>query len=164
MNIKKIKDERVLQLNSKIYSETYLIVLFLLAVSIFIKTYVMDMSILQCIAELSIIVISLIHIIVRSVLLSHDIVDNSKKGIKLTIVALIILSIAVSISIAIKNYSLYGDKYTGIFDYHFLAIIGIAFVSMAIFSSVIFAILYWLNKKGQQRLEKMLNKEDDSSC
>lgn len=34
MNMKKIKDERVLQLNNKIQSEAYLIILFLLTASL----------------------------------------------------------------------------------------------------------------------------------
>ncbi|WP_341479696.1 DUF6773 family protein [Clostridium algidicarnis] len=56
MKSKKIKDERVLQLNNKIQSEAYIIVLFLTIVSVFIKSYVMDMPFLQYAVEIGIII------------------------------------------------------------------------------------------------------------
>jgi len=59
------------------------------------------------------------------------------------------------------NYIQYGEKYTGLFDGHFIAAVVITFISMAIFSSIIFGLLYLLNRKGQQKIEKELNNEDE---
>jgi hypothetical protein len=80
MKNKKIKDERVLQLNNKILSEAYCIVLFLTIVSLFIKSYVMDMSFLQYVVELSIIFLSIAYIAVRSMLIGYDFMNNYKRG------------------------------------------------------------------------------------
>lgn len=160
MKNKKIKDERVLQLNNKILSEAYCIVLFLTIVSLFIKSYVMDMSFLQYVVELSIIFLSIAYIAVRSMLVGYDFMNNYKRGKTSTVLTIIITSLAISIINGIRNYSLYGDKYTGILDGLFITVIAVTFIFAAIFISVVFVILYYLNIKGQQRIEKRLNEED----
>jgi len=161
MKSKKIKDERVLQLNNKIQSEAYLIVLFLAATSVFIKSYVMDMSFSQYAVELGIIILSAGYIMVRSMLVGHNFMNNSKKGKVLLVSAILVLSLAISFINGIRNYSLYGDKYTGIFDGHFIAVLVVTFISAAVFISVVFALQYWFNMKGQQRIEKKINEGDE---
>ena len=158
MKIKKIKDERVLQLNNKIQSEAYFVVLFLLAASVFIKVYVMDMSFSQYAFELGIILLSTAYITVRSMFVGYNFMDTSKSG---KVSAILALSLFISIINGIRNYSLYGHKYTGIFDGHFIAVLLFTFISQAVFISVVFTILYWLNRIGQQRIEKKLNEEDE---
>ena len=163
MKSKKIKDERVLQLNNKIQSEAYLIVLFLAVASVFIKSYVMDMSFSQYAVELGIIILSTGYIVVRSMLVGHNFMNNSKNGKILIVSAILVLSLAISIISGIRNYSLYGDKYTGIFDGHFIAVLIFTFISAAVFISVVIALLYWFNMKGQQRIEKKLNEGDEQN-
>ena len=154
MKIKKIKDERVLQLNNKIQSEAYLIVLFLAVISILVKSYIMDMSFLNYIAELGIIILSTIYIAIRGMFTGYNFMNNSKSRKILTVSGILILSLAISIINGVKNYSLYSDKYTGIFDGLFIAVLIFTFISTAIFIGVVFVLLYWLNRKGQQRIEK----------
>jgi hypothetical protein len=160
MKNKKIKDERVLQLNNKIQSEAYLVVLFLLAVSIFIKSYVMNMSFSQYSVELSIIILSTVYMTIRSMFVGYNFMNTSKGEKALKVSVILALSLATSIINGIKNYSLYSDKYTGIFDGHFIAVLMFTFFSSAVFISVIIALLYWFNKIGQQMIEKKLNEED----
>lgn len=160
MKSKKIKDERVLQLNNKIQSEAYLIVLFIASISILVKSYIMDMSFSQYVVELGIIILSTIYIAVRGMFIGYNFMNNSKGGKILTVSAVLILSLAISISNGIKNYSLYSDKYNGIFDGHFIAVLIFTFISSAIFIGVVFVLLYWLNRKGQQSIEKKLNERD----
>jgi len=161
MKNKKIKDERVLQLNNKIQSEAYFIVIFLAAVSVFIKSNVMDMSFSQYAVELGIVILSIVYIAVRSMFLGHNFMDTSKGGKVLTVSAILISSLVISIISGIRNYCLYGDKYTGIFDGHFIAVLMVTFISASVFISVVFVILYWFNMKGQQSIEKKLNEEDE---
>ncbi|MGV8907062.1 MAG: DUF6773 family protein [Acetobacterium sp.] len=161
MKTKKIKDERVLQLNAKIQSEAYLIVLFLAAISIFIKSYVLDMSFSQYGVELGIIIISTVYTAVRGALLGYKFMNNSKNGKLLTVSAILISSLMISIINGIKNYSQYGDHYSGIFDGYFIAALVITFISAVVFISVVVTLLYWLNKKGQQMIEKKLGEEDE---
>ena len=161
MKINKIKDERVLQLNNKIQSEAYLVVLFFAVASVFIKSYIMDMSFSQYAVEFGIIILSTVYIAVRSMSVGHNFIDTSKDGKVLTVSAVLALSFAVSIVNGVRNYSLYSHKYTGMFDGHFIAVLIFTFVSSVIFTSVVFALLYWFNWKGQQRIEKRLNEENE---
>lgn len=161
MKIKKIKDERVIQLNNKIQSETYFIVLFLLVVSIFIKAYVMEMSLTQYVAEIGIIILSIVYIVIRSVFIGYNFMDTSKKGKVMTASVILVLSFIISGANGIKNYSLYHDKYKGIFDGHFIAVLLVTFLSAVVSLFVIFTILSWLNNKGQQKIEKELGKENE---
>lgn len=157
----KIKDERVLQLNNKIQSEAYFLVLLLSAVSFFIKCYVMDMPFSQYAFELGVIIISTAYVAVRSMMVGYDFVGTSKNGKVSTISAILVTSLIISIVNGIRNYSLYGDKYTSIFDKYFIAVLVITFISATAFISTVAIILYWFNRKGQQRIDKKLNEEDD---
>jgi len=161
MKNKKIKDERVVLLNNKIQSEAYSIVLFLLIASVFIKSYVMEMPLIQYTVELGIIILSVVYIAVRSMFIGYNFMDSSKRGKVIKALIVLVLSFAVSIINGVKNYSLYHDKYTGIFDGHFIAVLVVTFISVVVFLSVTFAILFWFNNKGQQRIEKELSKEDE---
>ena len=56
--MKKIRDERVLQLNNKIQSEAFILLLGLLGLSIFIKSYVLNISTSNYITELILLILS----------------------------------------------------------------------------------------------------------
>lgn len=157
----KIKDERVLQVNNKILSEAYLIVLFLLAASVFIKAYVLDMHFTQYGAELGILLVSMVYIGIRSAIAGHDLLNTSKKGKILTILMVLISSLGVAVIQGVKNYSNYGHLYTGLSDPLFIAAVGITFISSLILISGAVVFVYYLNRKGQQRLEKQLNDDED---
>lgn len=161
MKSKKIKDERVLQLNNKIQSEAYLIVLFLMIMAIFIKSYVMNMPFSDYGVELGIIILSIAYIVIRSMLVGYDFMNNFKGRTTVAIIWIILISsLATSIINGIKNHSLYGYKYTGIFDGRFILVLVVTFISAIIFISSLFIILYILNMKGQQKIEKKLSEGD----
>ncbi len=155
-----IKDERVIQLNNKIQSEAYLLVLFLATASVIVKSYVLNFAFSQYVVELGIILISTLYISVRGMMLGNSFVSTTKTGKRLTVFAIVVLSLIIGGITGVKNYTLYGDKYTGIFDGYFIATILITSLSAVIFISLIIAVLYWLNNKGQKRMENKLNEED----
>lgn len=156
----KIKDERVVQVNNKIQSEAYVVVTFLALISIFVKTYIMDMPFSQYVVELGMIIVSTTYIAIRSMLVGHDFMSTNKKK-KLTIFFILGSSLAITTINGIRNYSLYSDKYTGVFDGLFLSVLVVTFISAIIFISIILVFFNWLNNKGQQRLEKKLNDEEE---
>lgn len=157
----KIKDERVVQLNNKIQSEAYVIVLFLMMVSVFVKSNVLDMPFSNYIVELTIVILSVVYCTLRSVFMGNDFMTSFKHG-KLSTMSIVLLSsLAISIINGIANYVQYGDKYSGVLDSLFISVLVVTFISSAIFLSLIFVILYFLNIKGQQRIEKKINKDDN---
>ncbi|WP_242953578.1 DUF6773 family protein [Clostridium merdae] len=157
----KIQDERVLQINYKIQSEAYVLVLFLATASIIVKSYVLDFAFSQYVVEFGIIVLSTLYISIRSMMLGNNFVSTTKSGKRLTVLAIVVLSLIIGVITGVKNYTLYGDKYTGIFDGYFIATIFITTLSSVIFISLIIAVIYWFNNKGQKMLEKKLEEEDD---
>ena len=159
----KLQDERIIQLNNKIQSEAYRVALFLAGGSVFIKAYVLRMPFAQYAVELGVLVLTTVYVIVRSMLLGHDFVSGSKpkSGKGLAIAGGVIFSLAAGISGGIRNYTLYGDKYTGVFDGHFIVAVAFIFVSSAVFAFAFLFLLFWCNKKGQQRIEKKLKEEEE---
>jgi len=118
------------------------------------------MSFLQYAVEFGIIILSIVYITIRSMLTGHEFMDNSQSGKMLTILAIVVLSIVISITNGIRNYSLYGEKYSGIMDGLFISVLVVTFISAIIFNSVVVGTLYWFNSIGQQRIEKKLNEVD----
>ena len=52
MKTNKIKDERIVQLNNKIQSEAFILIIAILALSIFIKAYMLDMGVREYLTEI----------------------------------------------------------------------------------------------------------------
>ncbi len=157
----KIKDERIIQTTNKLLSESYLVVLFLLVASVLLKTYVLDMHFTGYVVELGIIVLSVAYIAIRSIFVGISLIDTSKRGKVITVSAMLVLSLSVSIVNGIRNYSSYGHMYTGILDGHFLAVLAVTFISSLILLTAVLMLLYWLNRRGQRGIEKKINDDND---
>lgn len=74
----KIKDERVLKLNNQIQSEAYLLVLYLLMISIFIKSFILEMTFLQYAFEFSVIIVSIAYCTLRNVIVGNNFMRSFK--------------------------------------------------------------------------------------
>ena len=161
MKNKKIKDERVILLNQKIQSDACIVMLLFLTASILIQTYVFNAPFSQYAVELICVIVAVAYIVIRSIWAGNDYVSNPKNRKKMTVINVLVLSIAVSAVNGIFNYIHYSNKYTGLFDGHFIAAVAVTFISMALFSSILFGLLYVFNKKSQQKIEDNLNNEDE---
>ena len=113
MKEKKVKDERLVQLTNRILKETYLLMAGLLVISVLVKTYGLKLPYTQSIPELIILLVSCLYVAVRSMFLGGDLVDTSKQGKRLTILAALGLSLVVAILNGARNYAAYGDQYRG---------------------------------------------------
>lgn len=158
---KKIKDERIIQLNNKIQSEAFILVAALLAISLFVKTYAFHLPFSECITELIVMVVSVVYISVRGSLVGYSPSGNSKNKKRNMIVVVIATSVLVTVINGIGNYSSYGDKYSGVLDGHFLAVLLITFISSSIFTSLVIGAVFSMEEYGQRRLEKKLEKEEE---
>lgn len=157
----KIKDERIVSINNKIQSEAFLVVVLLLGISIFVKSYFYNMSVSSYITEMAVMVIALAYIVVRSATLGYTSLDSSKRGKLITILVILGLSLIVSIVNGVRNYSTYADMYTGLFDIHFLASIGVTFLSSFVFISLILFTVSCIDKVGQKKIENEIDEAED---
>lgn len=158
--MKKIKDERIIQLNNKIQSEAFIIVLSLLALSVFIKDYILDMGVSSYLTELIIMIFSLIYISIRGSIVGSSSMDHTYHNKKFNVIIVLLLTAVITAFNGIRNYELYKDKYNGILDGHFIAVLAITFVSSLIFTTLILGIVFSIEKAGQRRLEKKLENDD----
>lgn len=161
MKSKKIKDERVILLNQKIQSDACIGMLIFLLASIFIQSYIFNAPFSQFAVELICVIVAAVYITVRRIMAGSDYISNPQKRKKITILNILVLSITVSAVNGIFNYIRYGENYTGLFDGNFIAVVVIMFISMVIFSSFLFGLLYLLNRKSQQKIEKEINSENE---
>lgn len=161
MKTNKIKDERIIQLNNKIQSEAFILVIAILALSIFIKAYMLDMGVREYLTEMIVMIVSIVYLSIRGAMVGYSSMDNLYFGKKFKIISTLLLAVLITIFNGIRNYTMYGEKYTGILDVHFLAVIGITFISSLIFVTLILGAVYSIEKIGQKRLEKQFNNDEE---
>lgn len=161
MKTNKIKDERIVQLNNKIQSEAFILIIAILALSIFIKADMLDMGVREYLTELIVMIISLVYLLIRGAMVGYSSMDNLYFGKRFKIISILLLAVLITISNGIRNYTMYGENYTGILDVHFLAVIGITFISSLIFVTLILGAVYSVEKIGQKRLEKQFDNDEE---
>lgn len=161
MKINKMKDERIIQLNNKIQSEAFILTIMILALSIFIKSYIFDMGIREYLIELIIMMVSIAYLSIRGATVGYSSMDTIYFGKKFKIIAILLLAILITIFNGIRNYTFYGKNYDGISDIHFLSVIGVTFISSLIFVSFLLGAVYSIERIGQKRLEKQLDNDEE---
>ena len=161
MKTNKIKDERIIQLNNKIQSEAFILVIAILALSIFIKAYMLDMGVREYLTEMIVMIVSIVYLSIRGAMVGYSSMDNLYFGKKFKVISTLLLAVLITIFNGIRNYTMYGEKYTGILDVHFLAVIGVTFISSLIFVTLILGAVYSIEKIGQKRLEKQINNDEE---
>lgn len=161
MKINKMKDERIIQLNNKIQSEAFILTIMILALSIFIKSYIFDMGIREYLIELIIMIVSIAYLSIRGAMVGYSSMNTIYFGKKFKIIAILLLAILITIFNGIRNYTFYGKNYDGISDIHFLSVIGVTFISSLIFVSFLLGAVYSIERVGQKRLEKQLDNNEE---
>ena len=161
MKINKMKDERIIQLNNKIQSEAFILTIMILALSIFIKSYIFDMGIREYLIELIIMIVSIAYLSIRGAMVGYSSMNTIYFGKKFKIIAILLLAILITIFNGIRNYTFYGKNYDGISDIHFLSVIGVTFISSLIFVSFLLGAVYSIERIGQKCLEKQLDNDEE---
>lgn len=157
MRNKKVKDERIIQVQNKILGEAYFVTVLLLFISILVKAYVMKCDYTNYITELIIVILSAIYIAVRSMMCGNNLMDTSKRNKTLCVLGAFGASIVITAINGVRNYTNYGEHYSGLLDWHFLATLAVTFISSFVLISIGILFVYLCHQKGQQRIEKKLN-------
>lgn len=161
MKTNKTKDERIVQLNNKIQSEAFILIIAILALSIFIKAYMLDMGVREYLTEMIVMIVSIVYLSIRGAMVGYSSMDNLYFGKNFKVISALLLAVLITVFNGIRNYTMYGEKYTGILDVHFLAVIGVTFISSLIFVTLILGAVYSIEKIGQKRLEKQFNNDEE---
>lgn len=158
--MKKIKDERLALINNEVLKEAYYVMLSILSLSILIKTFAFNANFSQVATELIAILLSGVYISLRSSfvgLFENVFLWNSKK---INIIVDVFLGLIITITTGFDNYSRYGKHYTSTLDIHFLAVLGIIFVSstllLLLIDNLVRSVIKSVNKSGKKRIEKKI--------
>ena len=98
MKTNKIKDERIVQLNNKIQSEAFILIIAILALSIFIKAYMLDMGVREYLTEMIVMIVSIVYLSIRGAMVGYSSMDNLYFGKKFKVSRQTALESSVSIS------------------------------------------------------------------
>ncbi len=125
-------------------------VVLLLFISVLVKAYVLKSDYTNYIAELVVIVLSVIYVSVRSMMAGNNLMDTSKRNKTICILGTLGMSIIITVINGVKNYANYGEHYSGLFDWHFLAALAITFISSFVLISVGLLFIYVTRKDSKE--------------
>ena len=126
-----------------------------------IKTYILDMGVREYLTELVVMIVSLVYLSIRGVMVGYISTDNLYSGKKFKVISILLLAVLITTLNRIRNYPMYRENYTGILDVHFLAVIGITFISSLIIATLILGDVYSVEIIGQKRLEKQFDNDEN---
>lgn len=155
-------DERTIALTRRVRGEAYLVVMALLLVSLFWKTYGLGLPVKACVTELVALAAGVVYLVARGAWLGNRVVDGTRAARRLRIFAVVAISAVVAVANAIRNWNAYGEKYTGLLDGHFLAVPGVTFLACAALLSLAFFALGRADRAGQKRLEKQIQDDEET--
>lgn len=161
MKKNKIVDERIEMITNKIYKEAFFILAALLLVAICYKAYIKSMALETYLSEVCILLVTVIYIAVREMMNGNGLISISKSGKFCSLSAVLLISCVITIITGIRNYSQYADKYNGILDIHFIAVLFVCFLSSFIFLSAFYYFFYKLHQKGKQKMDKYIDDVDE---
>ena len=92
MKTNKIKDERIVQLNNKIQSEAFILIIAILALSIFIKAYMLDMGVREYLTEMIVMIVSIVYLSIRGAMVGYSSMDNLYFGKKFKVISALLLA------------------------------------------------------------------------
>ena len=126
-----------------------------------IKQLISNMGVQEYLTEMIVMIVSIVYLSIRGAMVGYSSMDNLYFGKKFKVISTLLLAVLITIFNGIRNYTMYGEKYTGILDVHFLAVIGITFISSLIFVTLILGAVYSIEKIGQKRLEKQFDNDEE---
>lgn len=148
-------DERVISERRNIQSDLAQILLCVLLISVFVQQFIFKYELKAYIVELLCFIFSGFYILFRNIVKGIDIVKDS--NIKMNVS---VTSIVTTIVFGTQNYMTYKEKYTVIFDFHFLMGVLIFFISVTLMSTLMFCGIKYLNDRKQKKINEKLDNED----
>ncbi len=157
----KKQDERVLAQERRIGSDAFQILFYGLLVSIFVQQFLFDAPFSQYAVEVILLIAASIYIVVRNLMVGNNLFASEKGTQKLVVVNSLVCGLVVAAATTILNYVRLGELFKA--DLGNTALIsGITFLFATATAFVPFEILYVVNRKKQQQIEKRLNEDEES--
>ncbi len=160
MKNREFEDERVIGQKRKVDSEALGIVFYGLLLAVLIQQYVFQAPFSQYAAEITIFIAISVYIVVRNIMLGNSLFRSAKRGQKAIIINSLITGAVVAGISGIINYFKYFDLNDGNVKYTML-IFGITFFSAFMMCFIAFEILFIMNKRKQDQIDKKLSEDEN---
>lgn len=157
MKQRKIRDERVQNIQNKIGNEALIIVLSGLIISILIHNFYKLDSFVSSTIEAILVVIAVLYMISRSLFLGLDLNEGSKNH---SLLISLISGILISVFNGIFNYLKYSDVYDRDGMQLFFAVVIVTFISGTLFTWCIMSVLNHINQQRQLNVQKKMDREE----
>lgn len=160
MRREKIQDERILIQKRKIGSDAFQILFYGLLLSVLIQQYMFNAPFSQYAVEVILFLAISVYIIVRNIMVGNDLFQSSKYSQKLVVLNSLVTGLVVAIVNTTLNYMKLGEWFKRDII-NTLLVTAVTFLSSSIITFIAFETLYIVNKKKQEKIESMLNDEDN---
>lgn len=160
MRREKIQDERILIQKRKIGSDAFQILFYGLLLSVLIQQYMFNAPFSQYAVEVILFLAISVYIIVRNIMVGNDLFESSKYSQKLVVLNSLVTGLVVAIINTTLNYMKLGEWFKRDII-NTLLVAAVTFLSSSIITFIAFETLYIVNKKKQEKIESMLNDEDN---
>ncbi len=157
-----IQDERIVTQKQKILSESYIILMVILIISIFIQQNLLNAPFKQYAVEVICFFGISIYILIRNLTLGIDMFGEKKMAKIIAFRNSIIAGIAVTVVTGVSNYIEYAEKYAGKLSFFVISLL-ITFISSVICTFVVFALIGFINDIKINQLEKKLDEEEENN-
>lgn len=164
----KVKDERIINMQNKIYSEIYLLVMGISVISIFLKYFIYNLEIESLATELAILFFSSVYYMYRSMKLGifsaevelHDQKSKwtmRKKNFYISIAAGIVIALIFGIHSAVE----YAEGTRQSIYYFVITTLGSLIIYLPVFFVILVVGHEMMKKKSDEAIEKMLGDTDE---
>lgn len=160
MRRQKIQDERILIQKRKIGSDAFQILFYGLLLSVLVQQYMFNAPFSQYAVEVILFIAISVYIIVRNIMVGNDLFESSKYSQKLVVLNSLVTGLVVAIINTTLNYMKLGEWFKRDII-NTLLVAAVTFLSSSIITFIAFETLYIVNKKKQEKIESMLNDEDN---
>jgi len=161
MKIQIIQDERVLAQKRKIGSDAFQILFYGLLASTLIQQYIYNAPFSQYAVEFVFFISSSFYVLVRNIMLGNNIFSSTKNSKKLVVINSIVSGLTVTVINTFFNYNELGGLFKTNIGYEIM-VSAITFICATTTAFVVFQLLYFLNKKKQEKIETKLNDDEGS--
>jgi len=164
MKNRKIQDERVVSQQRQIQSDGFVILLFILLVSVIVQRFIMDAPYEQYAVELISFLGMSVYLVIRNIIHGNNLLDDGKQAdgkqakVKLLVNILLTSIIATTIH-GVLNYSMHYEHYENNIGL-FIAVLAIFFVSITILALAVYSLLAYLSKKRRATIHKQLDEDE----
>ena len=160
MKKQSMQDERVVTQRRKIQSDGFVIMFFVLLVSVVVQQYLFDAPFQQYAVELICFLGMSCYMIIRNIAVGNDLFGESKRAKFMPLVNSLVAGITVTAINGVLNYAQYADKYQEDGIGYFIATLGVTFISATLFIFIVISCFSFLNKKKQAKIQKQLDEDE----